>query len=465
MRQTDDVDLAWTPSISKKAGPVYLAIADALEADIASGRLAVGARLPPQRTLAGALGIDFTTVTRAYAEARQRGLVEGRVGQGTYVRARSAPPAGGDDGMLDMSMNMPPRFRDAPLNTRMWRDIAGLETAGGLDLMLRYQEAGGTATYRLAGTKWLSERLAGITPDRVLVAPGAQGALLAVAGALTSPGDGVLADPLTYPGFLALAAHLRLRLLAAPNDDQGPIPEAFERLCEAARPKAYYCNPTIQNPTTLTIPLARRKQIVAIARKHGVMLIEDDAYGALPTNPVPPFAAIAPDMVYHIAGLAKCIAPALRLAYLATPDARAAERLAGIIRATASMASPLTAAIATRWIEDGTAGAIRDAIRAEAKARQAIAACILPRECMRTDPEGFHIWLNLPTPWKRADFVSRLRSIGVSVVAADAFALGDAPEAVRLGLGAAGGRELLAQSLQRVGDLLVQPAKGAAMVV
>lgn len=74
------------PAIRKAAGPVYLAIADALSADILSGKLEASARLPPQRALAAALGIDFTTVSRAYAEARRRGLVEGRVGQGTYVR-------------------------------------------------------------------------------------------------------------------------------------------------------------------------------------------------------------------------------------------------------------------------------------------------------------------------------------------------------------------------------------------
>ncbi len=89
----DQATSFWTPSISRTAGPVYLAIADALQADIQAGRLATGTRLPPQRALAEALGIDFTTVTRAYAEARKRGLVEGRVGQSTYVsQGRTAPP-------------------------------------------------------------------------------------------------------------------------------------------------------------------------------------------------------------------------------------------------------------------------------------------------------------------------------------------------------------------------------------
>jgi DNA-binding GntR family transcriptional regulator len=69
--------------------PRYLAIADLIAADIKTGRLAIGDRLPPQRKLASRLEIDFTTVARGYAEAQKRGLIESRVGQGTYVR--SAP--------------------------------------------------------------------------------------------------------------------------------------------------------------------------------------------------------------------------------------------------------------------------------------------------------------------------------------------------------------------------------------
>src|SRR5215467_4012859 len=84
----------WVPTISGDAGPVYRQISDAIEADIASGRLRRGQQLPTHRALAQALGIDLTTVTRAYGEARHRGLLDARVGQGTFVSestARAAP--------------------------------------------------------------------------------------------------------------------------------------------------------------------------------------------------------------------------------------------------------------------------------------------------------------------------------------------------------------------------------------
>ncbi|TWB41014.1 aminotransferase-like domain-containing protein [Nitrospirillum pindoramense] len=463
----------WRPVVSKVAGPVYLAIADAIAADIASGRLSEGTRLPPQRALADQLGIDFTTVSRAYTEARRRGLVEGRVGQGTYVRSRAPQPApvsrGGGlaatGGMVDMSMNLPPRFDDAALSADMWAAMAELEASGGLDLLMRYQEPGGSVRDRAAGMAWLATRLPDLAVERTLVCPGAQGALLTTLSGVAASGDVVLAEGLSYPGFLSLAAHLRLQPMAVLGDAQGPLPDSFEALCAAHRPRAFYTCPTIQNPTTLTIPQGRRTVLAAIARTYGVAIIEDDAYGALPRTPVPPFAALAPDITYHIAGLAKCLAPALRIAYLVTPDTRAAARLAGALRATAAMASPLTAALATRWIMGGTAARVLEAIRGETAARQALAAEILPADAISADPEGFHIWLRLSPPWTRGEFAARLRTVGIGVVPSDAFALGTPPEAVRLGLGAAASRDDLAQSLRIVADLLSQPPALSSLVV
>lgn len=458
--------MTWSPSISRADGPLYLAIADALSADIASGRLAVGSRLPPQRVLAEQLGIDFTTVSRAYAEARKRGLVEGRVGQGTYVRAWRQPGGAPAAGMMDMSMNLPPRFDDPQLAGRMWDGMSGLRAGEGIELLMRYQEAGGTARDRAAGAVWLAPRLGEIGPDRLMVCPGAQGAMLALLGALAAPGETICAEALAYPGLLAAAEHLRLRVAGVAIDAEGLVPEAFEELCRKEAPKALYCNPTLHNPTTATLPLARRKRIAAIAREHGVPIIEDDAYGALPLDPVPPFAALAPDIAFHIAGLAKCVAPALRIAYVVVPEGRGPARLAAAIRATAGMASPLTAAIATRWIEDGTAHAALAAIRKEARARQEIVARTLPAGLVQTNPEGFHAWLKLPRHWTRADFAARLRSEGIGVVTSDAFSVGGtAPEAVRLGLGAASDHASLSVSLGRIAELLAQQSAMSSMVV
>lgn len=456
----------WKPRISRASGPLYVAIADALAADIQSGTLPAGTRLPPQRVLAEALGIDFTTVTRAYAEAGRRGLIEGRAGTGTYVRrvpskAASSLPVG----LVDMSMNLPPRIHDAGLEARMWRAIADLESSRGSELLARYQTPGGAAPDRAAGAVWLASRIPKLSADRVLLCPGTQGALLAIVGLLAAPGDTICTEALTYPGIRSLTAHLGIALSAVDMDQEGLIPEAFEAACQRRKPKALYCTPTLNNPTTATMSMARRKAVLAVAARYDVPIIEDDVYGLLPRRAPPPLAAIAPQSVHYIASLAKCLSPALRIAYLVLPETRLAVRMTGAIRALTSMSSPLTAAVATSWIEAGIADAALSAIRAEAVARQEAAKAILPPGSFAATPESFHVWLPLPPSWTRAEFAMRLSAIGIGVVASDAFAVASPPEAVRLGLGAPATRDDLRAGLEAIAELLIDQPTMSSVVV
>lgn len=454
---------SWTPKLNTKDGPIYLAIADALATDIASGQLADGARLPTQRRLAEDLDIDFTTVSRAYAEAQSRGLIEGRVGQGTYVKARrSAPSRVQPSGLVDMSMNLPPRFQNSSLTRRMWEAVTALEDQG-FDLLMRYQEPGGLMEDRMVGTSWLSRRLPDVTRDRVLVAAGAQGAVHSVLSVLTEPGDTVCAEQLTYPGFRSVASHLRLKLAPLEMDEYGLRPEAFERTCQTVKPKALYCMPTLHNPTTRTMPLVRRQELVELARAYDVPVIEDDAYGTLVPGAPAPLAALAPDIVYHVASLSKCLSPALRVAYVAVPEGRTL-RVANAIRASAAIVSPLTSATASRWIETGLADTVRDEIIRESAIRLQVLNVTLPNDA-ETSSGGFHAWLSVPEPWTRGELVSRLRSVGIGVVASDAFAVTGAPEAIRIGLGAPATVGELKRSLAVLADLLSQQPAISTIVV
>lgn len=454
---------SWTPQLSTREGPIYLSIADALAHDIANGRLIEGARLPTQRKLADSLGIDFTTVSRAYSEARNRGLVEGKVGQGTFVRSkRGARTAQPPSGVVDMSMNLPPRFLDPMVERRMWEGMNELQQHG-LDLMLRYQEPGGIMEDRIVAASWLSRRIPGVSPHHVLVAAGAQGALHAILSVLTEPGDGICAEELTYPGLLAIASHLKLEVASVAMDDQGLVPEAFEQTCIEMKPKALYCMPTLHNPTTRTMSTQRRRNLIDIAQKHGVPIIEDDAYSSLVPEPLPSLAAMEPSIVYHVASLSKCLSPALRVAFVAVPEGRA-HGVANAIRASASIVSPLTSALASQWIETGVADVVRTAIVKEALKRLDIAKAIFPFE-FEHSPGGFHVWLNIPEPWTRSELVSRLRSIGIGIVTSDAFATAPGPEAVRLALGAPASSEELTRALRVMSDLLSKQPSFSTMVV
>ena len=457
---------AWASGVAASGGPVYRAVADAIEAAVRDGRLAPGDRLPPQRQLAQALGVDLTTITRAYAEAGARRLVEARVGQGTFIAKGSGPVAPPMRGAADMSMNLPPLFDDPALTHRMWAGLQRVERGGGLPMLLGYQPAGGVLADRAAGARWLARRLPDLEPERVAVAPGAQGALLAVTSLLAARGETICAEALAYPGLRALAAHLGLRVVGVEMDAEGLIPDALDAACRAHAPKAVYCTPTLHNPTVATMSPERRAAVAQVVRRHGVPIVEDDAYGRLPLDGPPPLAAFAPELTWHIAGLAKALSPAVRIAYVAAPDARAASRLSAGLRATVGMASPVTAGLATRWIEDGTDLAVLEALRRETEVRFALVRQILGGHAYVGRPDAFHVWLPLPEGWTRGAFTARLGARGVGVVMSDAFCtLSPAPEAVRLGLGAPETRRDLAAALRQVRELLDQePAWALATV-
>ena len=460
----------WTPKLDKAGKPVYLAIADAIASDVRDGVLAVGTRLPPLRALAERLGLDFTTVSRAYAEAGRRGLLVGRVGQGTFVCAPpgeavavrdAARTAGVVPSVIDMTMNAPPLPADPGLLGRMRRDMADLAADLAERRLFGYGDHAGGEDDRAAGVTWLRHRLPDLTAERVLICPGAQGAMLALVSTLARPGEVMACEALTYPGMKALAGHLGLNLVGVAMDDGGLLPDAFEAVCRAHAPKALYCNPTLHNPTATTLDAERRAAIVAIARRFGVAIVEDDAYGLLPEAGPPPLAVFGPDITYHIAGLAKCLAPAMRIAYLAVPDRRAAMRMAAALRATMLMASPISAALASRWIGSGLAGEVLAGIRAEARARQSLATELLPAESFFGDSDAFHLWLRLPGGWSRSDFTAHLRSRRLAVVAADAFAVG----AVRICLGTLADGDETRRVLGLLADLMDQPASVALSVV
>ena len=429
----------WTPDIGRSEKPRYLAIADAIAADIGSGRLAATARLPTQRGLAQTLGVDFTTVARGYVEAQKRGLIESRVGRGTFVCRPARPPAPtpapGRPIPVDLSMNLPPEPHDHPaLVERMQAGLAeiGRDIVG----LLRYQGFGGSPAAKDAASAWLSRRALVPSQERLFVAPGAHPALLGILGTLARPGDTILAEAITYPGIRSIAAQLGLRLVGLPMDADGIDPEALAAACSQSAPKALYLNPTLQNPTTLTVPPARRAAIATLARRFGLPIVEDDAYGFIPVHGPAPFAALVPELTWHVAGLAKCIGAGLRMAYVVTPDSRSGWPFAAALRASSVMASPLTVALATRWIEDGTADMLLRFIRTETAARQTLAREIMPPGSYAADAMSFNLWMRLPPPWTRSAFVGHMRDRGIGVVASDAFTVaGEAPEAVRVCLG------------------------------
>lgn len=448
----------WRPDLPARSGPLYARLADALAADIADGRLIPGDHLPTQRALAAALGVDVTTVARAYAEAARRGLVEARVGAGTFVRGRGEAadaPARRRD-LSDRTMNQPPEPEDPALRARMRATWAAL--GEDMTALLRYQPAGGSAEDKAAALRWLSRRGIEAQAETLFIAPSAHAAMLAALGDLASPGQTVACEAITYPGVRAIAQTLGLGLVGLPCDRDGVDPAAFAAAAARGEVAALYLNPTLRNPTTETMPAQRRAEIVEVARRHGVAIVEDDAYGFLVADAPPAIAMLAPELTFYVGGLSKCLGAGLRLAYLLAPSPRRLTGVAARLRAASVMASPLTASLATRWIETGVADEMLAALRAEIRARQRMAAATLDPACYATDPRGFHLWVRPPPPWTRGRIVDWMRGHALGAVASDAFCVGvEPPEAFRLCLGGAAGRAETQRALEALSEAFERP--------
>lgn len=464
----DDHPPLWLPRLAAQDGPRFLQIADAVQAAVANGVLTPGDRLPTQRHLAAQLGVDLTTVTRAYDEARRRHLLEGRGARGTYVAA----PKVELNAVLDLSMNTPPPPQGLDFDDLLKQGLSQVLMRTDAQLLMTYHLGGGSDADRQAGAQWLAPMLGPLHAAQVLVCPGAQAAIAALVLALTQPGDVILAEPTSYPGLRTAAAQFGRRLIAVEADQHGMLPERLEHACHQHQPALLYLNPTLHNPTAITMPLHRRQEIARIVQRCRVRTIEDDPYWLLADAPPPPIATLAPEQVVYISTLSKCLTPGLRVAFVLLPKPQERERFLVALRAFALMVAPVTAALATQWIMDGSAATLMHGVRKEARLRHWMARDMLAGRYSGAG-DGLHIWLALPGYWSCAQLVRAADSAGIAVTPAEAFATdalgttgsGIAP-AIRISLGSVPDRRRLQAGLQQLSALLAQqPTAFSAAVV
>ena len=449
------VDLQeWLPSLGTSGKSIYLEIADAIERDVRAGVLQAGDRLPTQRSLSARLEVDYTTVSRAYAAASRRGLIESFVGRGTFVNG-SAPQGSKAKRSVqaDLRLNPPPDVSEPELLARMAMDLQSISA----DLMqlLRYQSAIGSDHDRATAARWLARRGLDPQPDSLLITPGSHAAVAIVMSVLATAGDCIACEELTDPSFRSIAARMGLKLVGVASDEHGMLPDALEAAIQASAPRALYLNPVLHNPTTRTIPKWRKEELSAVLLRHSLPVIEDDAYGLIVPSSPPPFTTTAPELTWHISSLSRYLGAGLRLAYVLAPNGRMALSAGGALRAFNVMPSPITAALATTWIESGTAGSVLSFIRDETRRRQSIAAEVLAGHAFESNPYSFSIWLKLPPGIGRAELMGRMSGCRIGMMPSDAFTLSDTPsEHVRVGLGGPATRDDIRSDLALLDEML-----------
>ncbi|WP_233237969.1 PLP-dependent aminotransferase family protein [Bordetella sp. LUAb4] len=452
------------------------AIARLLAADIRNGRLVPGTRLPTHRELATRHGVAVATATSVYARLKAMGLAVGETGRGTFVRDR--PPQHewdpGDEtrrgaSAADLSFNHP----DWPGQGDMLRDaLRQLAMGGDLAALLHQQPPGGRRHDRAVLRDFLlRERGIDTDVERLFLVNGAQHGLDCVIRALLSPGDAVAVDALTYPGFKMAAQAHGLTLHPIPvldsgpheshrsesgshrphrssdskrsnkqhraptaNVNTGPDLDALEILCRRHRISAIYTMPTLHNPLGWVMSDAQRQRLVALARQHDILIIEDGVYAHLAANAPASLAARAPERTAYVSSLSKSLASGLRYGYVSVPR-EAAGRVKAHIRASHWSLPTLVTALGTRWIADGTLARLEQRQRGDARQRQHCARQVFEGMGLIGHPDSLFAWLPLPPEVRMDRIAEALTQRDIAVSRGEAYATTrHAPHALRLGL-------------------------------
>ncbi|MFC0432588.1 PLP-dependent aminotransferase family protein [Kutzneria buriramensis] len=406
--------------------PRYKQVVDTLAAELRAGRWPVGTRLPTHRELAAREGIALVTATRVYAELEAMGLVTGEQGRGTFVR--ELPELSGIDQQLmaadvvDLRFNYPAIPGQADLLRNALRELAG---SGEVEAFLHYQPHAGRLDDRAAVARHLGRRGLAVDAAQVLIVSGAQHGLASTVMATLRRGDVVAADAVTYPGFKAIAHALGLELAVYSDLDE---------LCRRRPVRAVYTMPTLHNPLGTVLTLAARKRLVATARRHGLLIIEDAAYAYLAPDAPPPVFALAPEITVYVSSLSKSVATGLRVGYVAAapPVVPAIER---VVRATTWHTPGLNVAIARRWLDDGTVDRLEAHKRTDAHMRQSIARDVFAGLPVVGHPSSYFLWLPLGESARADRIAASLARQRISVSTAEEFAVSQAPQALRLALG------------------------------
>jgi DNA-binding transcriptional MocR family regulator len=200
--------------------------------------------------------------------------------------------------------------------------------------------------------------------------------------------------------------------------------------------------PTLHNPLGWVLDDDRRARLVAIARRHGVTIVEDASYAYLAEDAPPPLAMLAPEATVHVSGLSKSVATGLRIGFVTAPGPLVPV-LERAIRATTWNTPALTAAIARRWLDDGTVDRLEARKREDARARQAVASEVLAGLPRAGHPASYFLWLPLGADTRPDRIAAALARRRVAVSTAEPFATTPAvPHALRLALGSVGLAEL-----------------------
>jgi DNA-binding transcriptional MocR family regulator len=476
--------------------PIYRQVYEAIKSSIRSGQLSHGERIPPTRELAGLLGLNRTTVAAAYELLEAEGLIRGHVGRGSFVEGPAAPAAKPDADKLDWEALIPAEESAAAPSSRAGAAKISFASSRPSEMLFPLDEfritcrevidsddaaqilqlgpASGYGPLRRYLLEEARKRGTAGPDDDILITSGCQQAFDLMQRVLASHGETVLMEDPVYPGLRNVFLRGGARVAGVPVGEQGVDTEILSRMMEKERPRLVVLTPNFQNPTGTTMPEASRKAVLAMARRAGVVVVENDLYGDLRYRgaEIPPLKGLddSGDTIL-LSSFSKVAFPGLRVGWAIGPRHFIA-RLTEAKESSDLHSDQLSQAVLLRFALSGRLGAHREKMLASGAERlqACLDACVaeLPSGSRFTRPEGgMSVWVKLPEPLDAAEMAARAEREGVSFLPGRHFAVsrphthglrlsfaGLDPQQIRAGVAVLGAifRSELDRARERSGD-------------
>jgi len=451
----------WPPDFSDTSGAKYLVLIQSLRAAVRSGELAQGTRLPPVRELAWQLGITPGTVARAYKMATEEGLIDSKVGRGSFVAGAATPAPVVEEPLINA---VQPEFLD--FRACRASDVgqgaliaAGLEKVGRNLSNIDYPTAETDLCARQAVCDWIGQDRAGrLTADDIVLGLGAQNSvIMTLQTCLSGAAPVILTEELAYPGMRHAARLLRAQIIGVAMDQNGIRPDRLEEALRQHGGQVLLTSAEVHSPTTIRTSPERRQEVADIARRYQLQIIEDDCH-CITRPEAPSYRALCPERGWFVSSLTKVFSATLRFGYVACPSpmAQAARQVAqssfyGLPQPILDLGCDL--------LRSGEVERVREQVLGTVAARVKTAVNILGRWDIRWRPDVPFIWLKLPQGWRGSTFTMACEARGIRIKPADEFALPDgfAPHAVRLALNSSIPEAAYESALKTMGHLLANP--------
>jgi 2-aminoadipate transaminase len=435
------------------ATPLYRQLHEQIRAAIVAGRMGNGERIPPTRELAQSIGLNRATITAAFDVLEAEGLIRREVGRGSFVIGVAEVEA---PSTISFSASRPSEIMFPLDEFRVTcREVIDSDDAAAI---LQLGPAGGYGPLRRHLLHEARGRGAAREDDDILVTSGCQQAFDLIQRVLAAQGETVLIEDPVYPGLRNAFLRGGARVIGMPVGREGVDVDTLGALLEKEKPRLMVLTPNFQNPTGSTLPVESRRTILSLAKRAGVIVVENDLYGELRYlgTEIPSLKRLdeSGDAIL-LGSFSKIAFPGLRVGWAIGPR-HLIERLTEAKEASDLHSDQLSQAVLLRFAESGRLAAHRAKMLTAGGARlkAALASCEkeLPAGSMFTKPEGgMNVWVELPKPLDASELATRAERENVSFLPGRYFAVtrpqvqglrlsfaGLTPENIRYGLSVLG---------------------------